>query len=95
MNSLEANMNFRLGATQNRTAPDCLTATTCPLDQPRQTALPQISFSCEKVPALAVRINSTPCVRQSPVHLLMVIRQVRPARARRFTVGNQEIRNHL
>ena len=58
--------------------------------KPRQTALPQISFSCGKVPALAVRINSIPCVRQIPVHLLVVVRQLAHVRARRFTVGNQD-----
>jgi len=58
--------------------------------QARQTDSHRIPFSIEKVRALAVKMKSTPCVHQSPVHFLMVIRQLTRARDNRFAGGNQQ-----
>ena len=52
-----------------------------------QTDSHRISFSSEKGRALAVKMKSIPCVHQSPVHFLMVVRQLTRARANRFTAG--------
>jgi len=49
-----------------------------------QTDSQRIFFAGEKVRALAVKMKTTPYVHQSPVHFLMVVRQLRRARASRF-----------
>ena len=58
--------------------------------QAAQTDSPRIPFSSENRRALAVKTKSIPCVHQSPVHFLMVIRQLTRARANRFSAGKQE-----
>jgi len=48
------------------------------------------SFASEKVRDLAVKMKSIPCVHHSPVHFLMVIRQLTRARTNRFAAGSQQ-----
>ena len=56
--------------------------------QAAQTDSHRIPFSSEKVRDLAVKMKSIPCVHHSPVHFLMVIRQITRARANRFAAGS-------
>ena len=58
--------------------------------QAAQTDSHRIPFSSEKPRALAVKMNSIPCVHQSPVHFLMGIRQLTRARANRFSSAKEE-----
>ena len=50
----------------------------------------RIPFSSEKVRASAAKMRSIPCVHQSPIHFLVVIRQLTRARANRFRAGKQD-----
>jgi hypothetical protein len=78
MKTVNATKNLSPGLVQRRN-PSTLPTAPTPLDQPGHT----ISFSCEKGRVLTNLTKRIPCVRQSPLHFLVLIRKHTQERTRR------------